>query len=139
MSFIKQLQENFSQRPHWMNAVMGFCFFMTFIYLPWDIFIKPLAEDQEVWFGILFYGWLAKLGALLHWFVYGAGFLGLWKMKAWLHPWIELYILQVAFSMLLWSVIASEGASLLSGFAVAAVFVFLAYGFYSKKSLFTSP
>ena len=65
----KQLKQNFSLRPIWMNAVMGFCFFMTFIYLPWDIFIKPLAEDQEVWFGVLFYGWLAKLGALLHWFV----------------------------------------------------------------------
>ena len=48
----KQLKQNFALRPIWMNAVMGFCFFMTFIYLPWDIFIKPLAEDQEVWFGV---------------------------------------------------------------------------------------
>ena len=135
----KQLKQNFALRPIWMNAVMGFCFFMTFIYLPWDIFIKPLAEDQEVWFGVLFYGWLAKLGALLHWFVYGAGFFGLWKMKSWLHPWIELYILQVAYSMLVWNFMATEGSALWGGIAVAAIFAFLAYGFYMKKDLFDFP
>ena len=112
---------------------------MTITDLPWDIFIKPLAEDQEVWFGVLFYGWLAKLGALLHWFVYGAGFLGLWKMKSWLHPWIELYILQVAYSMLVWNFMVTDGSALWSGIAVAAIFAFLAYGFYMKKNLFDFP
>jgi hypothetical protein len=32
-----------------MNAILLFCAYMTFIYLPWDIFIKPLEVDQEVW------------------------------------------------------------------------------------------
>ncbi len=40
----------FRDRPFWLNAVMVFCGFMAFVYMPWDIFIKPVAEDQEVWF-----------------------------------------------------------------------------------------
>jgi len=121
-----------------MNAVMLFCFYMSFIYLPWDIFVKPLAVDQEVWFGILFYGWLAKLGALLHWFVYGAGAYGLWKMKSWLHPWIELYVLQVAFSMGIWGFLAGDGTPAWSGLLVGGLFVFLAWGFYQKRELFST-
>ena len=34
-----------------MNVVFLFCVYMTFVYLPWDVFIKPIAEDEEVWFG----------------------------------------------------------------------------------------
>ena len=26
-----------------MNVFLAFCAYMTFIYLPWDIFVKPLA------------------------------------------------------------------------------------------------
>ena len=63
-----------------MNALMLFCAYMTFIYLPWDVLLKPLSEDQEVWFGLLFTGWAAKAGGVLHWYVYGAGFWGFWKI-----------------------------------------------------------
>ena len=86
MELINKLKQQLGQRPHWMNALLLFCAFMTFIYLPWDIFLKPLSEDQEVWFGLMFTGWAAKAGALAHWFVYGAGTLGFWKMKSWMHP-----------------------------------------------------
>ena len=73
MTIANWLREGLARRPLWMNAILAFCTYMTFIYLPWDVFIKPLEVDQEVWFGVLFTGWAAKAGALLHWFVYGAG------------------------------------------------------------------
>ncbi len=135
---IKRLKENMAKRPYWMSVVMLFCFYMTFIYLPWDIFIKPLAVDQEVWFGILFYGWLAKIGALIHWFIYGASAYGLWKMKKWLHPWIELYVLQVAFSMGIWGFIERDGAPAWIGLVIGALFIFLAWCFYEKRDLFSA-
>ena len=133
---LDQIRQNFALRPHWMNAIMLFCFYMTFLYLPWDIFIKPLAVDQEVWFGVIFYGWLAKLGALLHWLIYGAGTFGLWKMKSWLHPWIEIYICQIAFSMGIWGIIAEEDAPAWIGLMVGGIFMILAWCFYQKRGLF---
>jgi hypothetical protein len=56
------LRDIFRDRPAWMNAIMVFCGFMAFVCLPWDIFGKPVAEDKEVWFGILFSGWAARTG-----------------------------------------------------------------------------
>ena len=53
-------------RPLWMNTIFMFCVYMTFIYLPWDVLLKPLSEDQEVWFGVLFTSWAAKAGGVLH-------------------------------------------------------------------------
>ena len=44
------LYDVFRERPWWMSAVMVFCAYMAFIYLPWDIFVKPMARDEEVWF-----------------------------------------------------------------------------------------
>ena len=41
----------FVGRPGWMNALMAFCAYMAFVYVPWDFFVKPVAEDQEVWLG----------------------------------------------------------------------------------------
>ena len=49
---------------------------MTVIYLPFDLFFKPVSDDQEVWFGILFSGWAAKWLAIPHWFVYAWGAYG---------------------------------------------------------------
>ena len=55
-----KLTANLKSRPVWMNLVLLFCAFMTFIYMPFDMFLKPVAEDQEVWFGIMLTGWAAK-------------------------------------------------------------------------------
>ncbi|MDG2420326.1 MAG: hypothetical protein P8N40_01335 [Gammaproteobacteria bacterium] len=132
---ISDLKNNLSLRPHWMNTVMFFCFYMTFIYLPWDIFVKPLADDQEVWFGILFYGWLAKLGGALHWIVYGLFAFGLWGMRSWLHPWIEIYILQVALSMLLWGAFENGGSMSWSALVPGGFFILLAFCFYKNRTL----
>ena len=35
-----------------MNLIFGFCVYMTFIYMPYDLFVKPMAVDDEVWFGV---------------------------------------------------------------------------------------
>ena len=66
----------FRERPWWMSATMIFCAYMAFVYMPWDIFVKPVAKDEEVWFGILFTGTWAKILAFPHWFVYGAAVIG---------------------------------------------------------------
>lgn len=77
----KQLASRiFGARPVWMNILMVFCAYMAFIYLPWDLFVKPVAEDQEVWFGILLTGWAAKATEPLHWAIYAAGTWGFWKI-----------------------------------------------------------
>lgn len=129
---LQQLQ----RRPWWMNGLLAFCAFMTFIYLPWDVFVKPLEEDQEVWFGLLFTGWAAKAGALLHWLVYGAGVIGFWKMKPWLHPWAAVYVLQIALGMLVWAVTDDRGSGVLVGALVAMLFLGLAVALLRAKNCF---
>ena len=64
-----------------MNVLLAFCLYMTFVYLPFDLFFKPVADDEEVWFGFLLHGWAAKLTEPLHWAIYGAGAWGFWKMR----------------------------------------------------------
>lgn len=131
------LRQGLARRPWWLNAMLAFCAYMTFIYLPWDVFIKPLAVDQEVWFGILFTGWAAKAGALAHWFVYGAGTLGLWRMRAWLQPWLSLYLLQIAFGMAYWSLNDPRGSGAVTGFVVALPFVVLAVAAWRARHRLT--
>jgi hypothetical protein len=125
MQFMTTLSANLKRRPHWMNALMLFCAYMSFIYLPWDIFLKPLNEDQEVWFGLLFTGWTAKLGALAHWYVYGAGFWGFWKMRSWMFPWAALYTAQIALGMFIWSYLDERSGGAFSGLLVAIPFLAL--------------
>ena len=131
---VSQLKHNLSLRPGWMSIVMFFCFYMTFIYLPWDIFVKPIRDDQEVWFGILFYGWLAKLGGVFHWIVYSAFAYGLWHMRAWVRVAIVLYLWQVGFSMIVWTWL-SQGQATLGGFVPGTFFFLLSHLFHRSKSL----
>ncbi|NQV68660.1 MAG: hypothetical protein HQ498_01410 [Pseudohongiella sp.] len=133
---MNRLHNQLQLRPLWMNGLMLFCAFMTFIYLPWDIFIKPLAEDQEVWFGVLFTGWSAKFGAIGHWFVYGAGVLGFWKMKSWMFPWASLYTLQIAIGMFVWSYLDDRSESVVRGALIAILFTLLAIALFRAKPRF---
>jgi short-subunit dehydrogenase len=103
------LREVFGRRPWWMNALLVFCWFMAVLYEPWDVFVKPVALDQEVWFGILFTGWQAKIAALPHWAIYAAGAYGFWRMRSWMWPWAALYTAEVAFSLFVWSVMRFGG------------------------------
>ncbi len=131
------LKANLQSRPHWMNGILLFCGYMTFIYVPWDLFFKPLAVDQEVWLGLMFTGWSAKLGAVLHWLVYGFGFYGFLFMKKWLHPWAIIYVLQIAFSMLLWAALDPD-SGLIAGVIAAALFVALAVSLWWQRKLFAN-
>lgn len=118
---------------------MLFCAYMTFIYLPWDVLLKPLAEDQEVWFGLMFTGWAAKVGGVLHWYVYGAGFWGFWKMRSWMFPWAALYTAQIAVGMFVWSYLDDRGSGVTSGLIVAAVFLALAAALWRTEHFRASP
>ena len=99
----------FDGRPWWMNVLMVFCGYMAFVYVPWDLLIKPVAGDEEVWFGIRFHGWGAKLTEPLHWAIYAAGWYGFRNMKGWMWPWAAVYAGQVALGMLLWNFIYVGG------------------------------
>ena len=76
----------FTGRPVWMTALLLFCGYMTFIYMRFDLFYKPVADDVEVWFGLALHGWAAKATEPIHWLIYGAGFYGFLKMKSWMFP-----------------------------------------------------
>ena len=116
-----------------MNLIFCFCLFMSFVYMPFAIFLKPVAQDQEVWFGILFEGWAAKLTEPLHWAIYAAGCFGFWQMRPWMWPWASVYALQVAVSMLVWNVMHD---SLLAGLTSFAVFMIPTTALYRSRSHF---
>jgi len=133
------LKDLFRDRPVWINGLMVFSSYMAFIYMPWDIFWKPVAEDQEVWFGILFTGWWAKLTAIPHWFVYAAATHGFRRRRPWICTWGALYTAQVSIGMLVWN-IATFGFSLLGillGLISAAPFALLTLALADAREHFS--
>ena len=134
------LRERLGERPRWMNALLAFCAFMTFVYLPWDLFVKPIAVDEEVWFGIRFHGALAKLLALPHWALYAAGTVGFWRMRRWMWPWAALYTAQVAIGFLVWPFLYVGGPrGTLLGAAGGVAFGALAVALYRARERFERP
>ena len=131
------LRDEWARRPWWMNLMFLFCLYMTFIYMPFDLFWKPVAEDQEVWFGIMLTGWWAKATAPLHWLIYGALAFGLWKMRSWLWPWASLYVGQVAVGMLVWSLLDERGAGLVGGLVSFALFMVPTIALWRARPRFT--
>lgn len=115
----------FADRPIWMNLLMLFCGYMTFFYLPWDLFVKPVAADQEVWFGIMLTGWAAKATEPVHWAIYAAGTYGFWKMRSWMWPWASLYVAQIAIGMFVWQMLDERASGLLGGALSATPFIVL--------------
>lgn len=120
------LRQNLHRRPWWMNAMMLFCAFMVFIYVPWDSLSKPVAEAQEVWFGVMLTGWAAKATEPLHWLIYLGGLIGFWQMKRWMHPWAALYTLQIAIGMAVWNLLYDSGGGSVGALLSATPFVMLA-------------
>ena len=118
-----------------MNVLWAFCLYMTFIYLPFDIFIKPVAGDEEVWFGFVLHGWAAKLTAPLHWLIYGAGAWGFWKMSRWMWPWAAVYVAQVAVAMLVWNLTDPRGG-IVAGLISAAVVAVPTVALWRAKARF---
>lgn len=101
---IDWLESRLGERPWWMNALMVMCAFMAFVYVPWDFLFKPVAEDQEAWFGMLLHGWAAKFTEPLHFFIYAAGAYGFWRRRPWMWPWAAAYSASVTVGMFLWPV-----------------------------------
>lgn len=124
------------RRPWWMNLIWFFCIYMTFVYLPFDLFIKPVAVDQEVWFGFMLTGWAAKLTAPLHWAIYAAGAYGFWKMRPWMWPWAALYVAQVSVGMGIWSLLDPRGGLVTGAIAMAATAI-PAIALWRSKGQFT--
>jgi len=122
-------------RPWWANVLLIFCAFMAFIYTPWDLFVKPLARDQEVWFGFVLTGWWAKATEPLHWAIYGAFTYGLWKMRPWMRFWGTLYVAQVAIAMVVWGLLDERG-SLLVALASGALFTGLTVLYWRAAEVF---
>ena len=131
-----RLTAELRQRPWWMNLLWGFCLYMTFIYLPFDLFVKPVAEDKEVWFGFVLSGWAAKLTAPLHWLIYAAGAYGFWKMSRWMWPWAAVYVGQVSFAMLVWNVVYPNGGGIWVGVASGAVMMVPCIALWLAKERF---
>ncbi|MBW2413748.1 MAG: hypothetical protein JRG76_04485 [Deltaproteobacteria bacterium] len=124
-----------SGRPLWMNAMFAVCLYMTFVYMPFDLFWKPVAEDQEVWLGFMLTGWWAKATEPLHWAIYAAGSYGFWKMKRWMHPWAALYVAQIGIGMLVWSMLDERGTPVV-GAVVFALFGALAVAVWRARPSF---
>ncbi len=125
------------RRPWWMNGMLLFCAYMALVYVPRDLFSRPVAIDEEVWFGIRFYGWTAKLLALPHWAVYAAGGVGFWRLARWMHPWAAAYALQVTIAAVVWPLLYKEGSSRYV-FAIAngAVFGWLPWLLWRARGVF---
>jgi len=126
----------FAGRPLWANALLVLCAFMTFVYTPWDLFFKPLAIDQEVWFGFLLTGWAAKATAPIHWAIYAAFTFGLWKMRPWMRFWGTVHSIQIAIGMLIWNLLDARG-SVLGGIVSGIVFAYLARAYWRAGRVFT--
>lgn len=77
----------FSERPLWLNVLLAFCVYITFIYSPWDYFSKPVSEAEDVWLGFVFRGETARLTEPVHFLVYLALTWGLWQMRPWMRLW----------------------------------------------------
>ena len=113
----------FRAHPWWITLLWLFCLYMTVVYLPFDIFLKPIADDREVWFGLALSGWWAKATEPIHWAIYALGAWGFWGMRRWMWPWAAVYAAQVAIGMLVWNVVDARGRGWLVGTIAAGIFM----------------
>ena len=125
-------------RPWWMNLIFYFCVYMTFVYLPFDLFWKPVAADHEIWFGFALTGWWAKATEPLHWLIYGAGAYGFWKMKSWMWPWAAVYSTQVVIAMFVWNIVNDNGGGWLAGAIAATIFAVPMVALWRAKPRFAN-
>lgn len=134
------LRDVLARRPWWMNALLVFCAYMTFVYMPFDFFVKPVASDAEVWFGFLLRGWAAKATEPLHWAIYAAGVYGFWHMRSWMWPWAGLYVAQIAIAMAVWSIGFFGGfEGVAKGAASALPFALLSFALLRARERFQAP
>ena len=134
--WLTAVQQDWARRPWWMNLIFYFCLYMTFIYMPFDLFIKPVAEDHEIWFGWSLTGWWAKATAPIHWLIYGAGAYGFWRMRRWMWPWAAVYSAQVVIAMFVWNLVDHRGGGWLAGAIAAAVFLVPTVALWRSRARF---
>ena len=111
---------------------------MACIYMPFDLFTKPVAGAEEVWFGFTLHGWWAKATEPLHWAIYAAGAYGFWRMRPWMWPWAALYAAQVALAMALWNLLDPGGGGLLVAVASGGLFVVPTVALWRARPRFTA-
>lgn len=136
LALLREIKDELARRSWWMNLIYGFCLYMTFIYMPFDLFYKPVAGDEEVWFGVVLHGWAAKATEPLHWAIYASLSYGFWKMKRWMWPWAGVYLTQVSISMLVWNVIDERGLGAIWGLVAAGLFFVPTVAIFSAKEKF---
>jgi short-subunit dehydrogenase len=131
------LRDNLRRRPGWINVLMFFCLFMALVYVPWDFFAKPVAQDEEVWLGLRLHGWLAKLTEPVRWWIYAALGFGFWRMRPWIWPWAALYTAQVALAMLVWNLLYVDSRwNVLFGALSATPFAALTFALWRSRARF---
>ena len=137
-NLIDAVKQDWSRRPWWMNLLFYFCVYMTFLYMPFDLFYKPIADDHEIWFGFALTGWWAKLTEPVHWLIYGAGAYGFWKMKSWMWPWASVYSGQVTIAMFVWNIINPKGSGWIAGITAAILFAIPTIALWRAKARFSN-
>ena len=90
--------------------------------MAFDLFLKPVAEDHEIWFGFSLTGWWAKATEPLHWAIYAAGAYGFWRMRSWMWPWASVYAGQVVIAMIVWNLIDDNGGGIVAASIAGAIF-----------------
>ncbi|MYH14128.1 MAG: hypothetical protein F4149_02995 [Gammaproteobacteria bacterium] len=136
---IQALRNELDKRSWWMNLIFAFCVYMTFIYMPFDIFYKPMAEDEEVWFGFTLHGFWAKATAPLHWLIYAGLAVGFFRMSRWMWPWAAVYAAQIALSMLVWNLLDPRGGGWVVGLIAGAIFLPPTVALWRARGAFQPP
>jgi hypothetical protein len=92
--------------PRPAGVVFFFCLFMMLVYMPYDVFAKPLLygveRAEEVWLGVRVHGWYAKATEPIHWAIYAALAHGMYHERRWAWPCASLYTGNVAISSIVW-------------------------------------
>tara|TARA_B100000929_G_scaffold95905_1_gene75215 strand:- start:980 stop:1402 length:423 start_codon:yes stop_codon:yes gene_type:complete len=136
LSIFSSLGQDWNSRPWWMSLMFYFCVFMTVIYLPYDLFFKPVMEDQEIWFGFTLTGWWAKATEPLHWLIYGLLAYGFWRMKSWMWPWASAYVAQIVIAMFVWNML--NDGNLSAAFGSALIFSIPLIALWRSKDRFVN-
>ena len=134
MKFFNSMRLDWQKRTWWMSLLFYFCLYMAFIYLPFDFFLKPVADDEEIWFGFTLTGWWAKATEPLHWLIYGLGAYGFWRMKAWMWPWASIYVAQIVIAMFVWNILKDN--NLTAAFISALIFCIPMIALWRSKDKF---
>ena len=109
---IGHLRGFLARHPWSVGGVYLFALFMTFVYLPYDVFVKPLrvgiAGAEEVWLGFRLTGWPAKWTEPLHWMIYAGLARGFYLERPWAWTCASLYTVQVAIASVVWVLLYAD-------------------------------